>query len=408
LPPRFIIAFRRQPDGDFVLSANPRDISRFADSLNGYIPPLDSFLGTTETKAMVRGQTLVAADARPGTSTPVSAPVGAINPARAPLDGPIIGGPPTISANADIGSTFNRMAIALDLGRIDGVPDADRLMGELITSREFFGVVPLLLQPGFYKTTGRATVTALTVGIHRAHLAAGEPDLRLAARLQALDRPGFIRLLSKSTTFRPSPDNGPGQPFVLYQALVRLPPGRYQAVVGIYDQQSKWIGSSEGRLEVPAFGGEGLTLSTITQARHLAPLEKVAPITAQSAIDPFRVGNYELVPRMTSRYGSGEELSIYYQVYGTAPEPDSGEPRLTATYRLFALAADGDERGLGEPLVLTGLTRAVQGWSLPIRNWPHGAYRLAVMVRDDGSGSTGSGETFFSVGDEPLEELAAD
>ena len=111
---------------------------------------------------------------------------------------------------------------------------------------------------------------------------------------------------------------------------------------------------------------------------------------------------------MTSRYASGEELSIYYQVYGTTPDPAGGEPHLTATYRLFALSADGGESAVGEPLVLAGLTRAVQGWSLPIEDWPHGAYRLAVSVRDEVSGATGSGQTVFSVGEEPPEELAAD
>jgi len=111
---------------------------------------------------------------------------------------------------------------------------------------------------------------------------------------------------------------------------------------------------------------------------------------------------------MTSRYASGEELSIYYQVYGATPEPVSGEPRLTATYRLFALTADGAENTMGEPLELGGLTRAVQGWSLPIEDWPHGAYRLAVNVRDEVSGATGSGQTVFSVGEGSPEELAAD
>jgi GWxTD domain-containing protein len=409
LPTRFVIAFRRRPDGDFVLSANPRDISRFSDSLTGYIPPLSDLLGSADIEAALLAQTQPKKLDPPGGRSGVAKSPTAADSTISPMKPPDMGGPPEISPNPDLAGAFNRLAIALDLGKIDGVPDPDRLMGELITSREFFDVVPLLLQPGFYKTTGRATVTALTVGIHRTHLAAGEPELRLAARLRRIDGPGSIRLLSEPTRFRPSPDNGPGQPFVLYQALVRLPPGRYQAVVGIYDQQSKWIGSSESRLQVPAFasGGE-LTLSTITQARHLAPLEEVGPVTAQTAIDPFRVGHYELVPRMTSRYASGEELSIYYQVYGTTSDPVIGEPRLTATYRLFALAADGDEKAMGEPLVLAGLTRAAQGWSLPIKDWPHGAYRLAVTVRDEVSGATGSGQTVFSVGSEPTDELAAD
>jgi GWxTD domain-containing protein len=396
LPPRFVIAFRRQGDGDFVLSAQPRDISRFADSVTGHIPPLTNLVGTGRLEAWVLANT------QPDR-------IMAASPNMPPIDPPDMGGHPEINPNPDVDKAINRLAIILDLGKFETPPDTDRLLGELITSREFFGLVPVLLEPGYYKSTGRDTVTTLTVGIHRSHLAKEQPDLRLAARLQEMDRPGNIRLLSEPERFLPSPDNSPGQPFVLHQALVRLPPGRYRVVVGIYDRQNSWIGSSENRLEVPAFasGGGELTLSTITQARHLAQLEDAGPITARTAIDPFRVGNFELVPRMTSRYASGEELSIYYQVYGTTPEPQSGEPRLTATYHLFVLEADGSEKAVGEPLVLAGLTRAVQGWSLPIEDWPHGAYRLAVTVRDEISGATGTGQAIFSVGENAPEEPAA-
>jgi len=192
LPPRFVIAFRRQSDGDFVLSANPRDISRFADSVTGHVPPLNDLLGRSDILNFVLTNTQ---------PLRIRIAAGAMPPQKAPDMGSI----PTISPNPDLSKSINRLAIALDLGKIDGVPDPDRLMGELITSREFFGIVPLLLQPGFYKTTGRATLTALTVGIHRSHLAGDGPDLRLAARLQGIDQPGIIRLLSEHrAAIRPS------------------------------------------------------------------------------------------------------------------------------------------------------------------------------------------------------------
>ncbi len=68
----------------------------------------------------------------------------------------------------------------------------------------------------------------------------------------------------------------------------------------------------------------------------------------------------------------------------------------------YRVVNDG-ETAVGEPMILNDLGQAVQGWSLPVRGWPAGSYRLRVTVEDLLSGQVAAGLTVFSVRDGPQE-----
>ncbi|PYT08598.1 MAG: hypothetical protein DMF49_04735 [Acidobacteria bacterium] len=82
-----------------------------------------------------------------------------------------------------------------------------------------------------------------------------------------------------------------------------------------------------------------------------------------------------------------EELGIYYQVYNLMEQ--EGGPSFDVTYRLF-LRSGTEEHPIGKPIVRSGLTEPVQGWSFPLEKGPSGSYRLEVTVDDHGSQASGS------------------
>ena len=73
-----------------------------------------------------------------------------------------------------------------------------------------------------------------------------------------------------------------------------------------------------------------------------------------------------------------------------------GTPILRASYELSFLDEDGP-RPVGEPILFNDLRQAAQGWSVPVKGWPEGDYRLRVAVEDRVSGKAAGGEVLFSV-----------
>jgi len=119
LPPHFVFAFRLNSSGDYEWSTDSKDWSHFAGILSETVGPL----------------------------TPEG--IGSVTD---PLpDAPVL-------------QLYQDVAIAMDLGTISRVPDPDELLGELVTSEEFFGLIPFLLQVDYYKTSGPTTLAVFTIG----------------------------------------------------------------------------------------------------------------------------------------------------------------------------------------------------------------------------------------------------
>jgi GWxTD domain-containing protein len=396
LPTEFMIAFRKQSNGDYELSADARDIDRFRDSMSSNIPALDQLMGVEELEAVLVAQS----DAR----------------SRRLMDGPNDTGDsraidPNVASNSDpamisraqmippigISDSFNQMALALDMGRVGSVPRFEELMGELITSADFFGVLPFQVETHFYRTTMESALATVTVGIPREALGVDELDvqsLEMALRVQGIDQPGYRQIISAPGAFvlAAEAESEPGQ--MVFQTVAQVPPGRYRFSVGLRVPQQDMIASGETIVQAPAFHRRALSLSTLCLAQSLQPAGDLDQITEQNAVVPFRIGRYHLVPRLIRRLGQDDQLSIYYQVYGAGLQDE--EPKLRATYTLSQLDAEG-ELSAGDPIILNDLHQAVQGFSLPVKGWPAGSYRLRVTVEDMISGAAVNGETVFSV-----------
>ncbi len=353
LPPNFILAFRQGPGGDYELSDDSRDWTMFQNMLSEVVRPV--FI--TEAGG-------ISTDPDP--------------------DSPLI-------------TLYQDVAVALDLGQLTRAPAPDELLGELVTSEEFFGRIPFLLQTDYYKTAGENTLAVFTVGVEAGAFSPGPPpaakDLMVAGRLESIEDPDRFLLLAGDNALVPAPAETGGD-LLLYQVVRTIPPGAYNASFGIVDSSRENIGSYRERVSIPRFPESGLTLSSLSLARELQPAPDVDPAAPVAA--PFRLGNYQVVPLTGAVLRNGEEFALYYQIYGAAVEPSSGRPSLTVSYRFFVLREDGF-RAIGAPVVYKRRDQSVQGWSFPLINWPEATFRLEVTVEDDLSGQVAVGQTVFSI-----------
>jgi hypothetical protein len=355
LRPNFVLAFRLTAAGDYELSTDSRDWALFQDMLSE---------------------------------------------ATGPLPGLDLGGLPSDPGqNSALLELYSDLAVALDLGSITSVPTPAQLLGELVTSEEFFGLIPFLLQADYYKTTGADTLAVFTIGIDRralgAHPQAGAPEFLAVGKLESIEDPSRQIHFNGDEALVAAPDNR-DQDLLLFQVVRAVLPGSYNATFGVLDRNRDHIGSYRERIRVPAFPVDELALSSLALARKLGPAPAAATEPGAPVVVPFRLGNYQVVPKTDQRYANGEEFALYYQIYGARHDPASGHPRLDITYRFFALQ-DSTFVPIGQPLRYTDRNQSVQGWSFPILNWPAATFRLEVTVEDALTGEVAVGQTIFGI-----------
>ena len=100
-----------------------------------------------------------------------------------------------------------------------------------------------------------------------------------------------------------------------------------------------------------------------------------------SYVQPYTVGSFHVVPRIGKRIAPGQDLSVFYEVYG-------GERPYRVTYQIQARRESGWVAA-SRPIVQEG-GQGAQGWSVPIPSaWPIGKYRLQITVED----ATGAART---------------
>jgi VWFA-related protein len=146
-----------------------------------------------------------------------------------------------------------------------------------------------------------------------------------------------------------------------------LVPGRYQARLLVRDERSGLLGSVRHEFEVP--GGTGLRASTplITDAFQ--------PADGGGAPRP--------VPVARRTFQAGGPLACAFEIYGAAPDPAAGGPRVSVSYSLRA--ADGRE-------LLSAPARRVEARSLfavshlillEIPKDADGPHELRVTIQDE-------------------------
>jgi len=329
--------------------------------------------------------------------------------------------------------TPSRIAFQIQAIQIKSLPEKKTLLDTIVGARALFDASPFRSHRDFFRSSDGDTFTVFTLGVKTELLgtapatpagarppdqvATGAPGAGPAATgsdaAPAAGRGRFevlTRLVGDSPDL-PSydfaeahgllvedgaPAPGPTS-YLLFQGGMPIRPGTYTAYYGLIDHASDQIYSFKETVEIPDFQTLRFTLSHITLASRLERLD--ASHTAYTT--PFVLGNLRALPRPDDTFRKGEEFAFYYQIYAPDIDPIDGRPDLDLEYRFFAAQADGAGglrfSPLGKPIRLTRQRSQVQGYALPLDDWPPGTYRLRVQVTDNLSDQRSTEEISFRV-----------
>ena len=247
----------------------------------------------------------------------------------------------------------------------------------LVTTSEFFGVVPIQNRIDFFRGDG-GTAALITLGIPAVDLKAAADAGKSAEIFGRLEKVGDPSHVYQFTASRepgktvPLQDVG-GREHHLYEVRGVMPPGEYRVSFGV--RIGDRIGTVGDRVEVPDFGGSSLRLAGPILA------EKIGERAAGEKAKGFVLGQLRMLPKLEPLFRPESEFGFYFQVYNAVPGPGDGLLHLDIEY-----AVSERRKGLfvplGKPVVLTDNSAPAHAFILPLKGWSPGEYLLTVTVTD--------------------------
>ncbi|MBN2242331.1 MAG: VWA domain-containing protein [Acidobacteria bacterium] len=124
---------------------------------------------------------------------------------------------------------------------------------------------------------------------------------------------------------------------IFYSTGFELKSGAYRLKFLVRDNKTGKLGGFEQPLEVPAYGLDTLSLSTIVLGNQLAEIreEEDQSVTREGGMrrfqrmfryDPLVTGGRKVVPSIGNVFVPRQTVYVYFQVYGALKDPDSGAP----------------------------------------------------------------------------------
>jgi GWxTD domain-containing protein len=349
LPTNTVIAFAKNPDGEFRLSTSPTLDSDVARGLQF------SRVKRTADDIILR---------------------------------PGMGDPALLAAGASVNQS--EMELRMIATRLQQLPPyEEELFRAFASTREFFQTIPAQSRFDFYRSGDGTTYTTITVAVkstavqYKSFGGREVPDVAVFGKLINKNDASDVYALAGDSNFTESLENAAAGPddVLIYQAIGNFKPGKYQLVLGIEDRVSKKIASLRQEVDVPDLAGAALTLSSITLAGTMEP-EEYTPRSAK----PYYLGKFRIVPRPESKFRPSDELNVYFQVYNPGLSEASGRPDLDVLYAFRSIAADGTSTDMGAYQIKSSAAQ-VQGYAVPLAKWPEGHYEIRVSVKDNVSGA---------------------
>ena len=151
-----------------------------------------------------------------------------------------------------------------------------------------------------------------------------------------------------------------------------LAPGGYQAKLAVRDTRSGAIGSVSHDFDVPAL--EGWRTSSPVLSDALEPRKEGEPLRP-------------VIPARRS-FAPGATLYFQFEVYGSAPDPASGLPRVSSGFTVRA--SDGTVISRGVPVAIKPAAegRLARLGRISLEGLAPGRYELVLDLRDDVAGRT--------------------
>jgi VWFA-related protein len=160
-----------------------------------------------------------------------------------------------------------------------------------------------------------------------------------------------------------------------------LEPGGYQARLVVRDTRNGTLGSVRHEFDVPE--PRGWRTSTPILSDALEPKVEGAPLRP-------------VVPARRA-FGPGAMLYFQFEVYGSAPDPASGLPRVTSGFAVENADGAVVSQGQAAPIRPTPEGRLARLGGLPLKGMPAGAYELVLTLRDEVAGRSMDVREPFSI-----------
>jgi GWxTD domain-containing protein len=310
------------------------------------------------------------------------------------------------------------IAFQVQAMQMKSLPEQKKVLDTILGARPRLDTSPFSTHRDFFRSGDGNTFAILTLGVRTNLLAgataapagsagpggevdpvAGRGRFEVVARLVGAS-PGLPTYDFTGPHGLRGGDDGPvldPAGYLLFQGGQPIRPGTYTAFYGVIDHGSNQVYSFKETVEIPDFRAPHFMLSRITLASRLERVERIR--TAYTT--PFVLGNLRVLPRPDDVFRNGEDLAFYYQIYGFDTDPIDGRPDLDVEYRFFVAQDDGAGGlkfvPLGRPIRLTRQRTQVQGYALPLSDWPPATYRLRVQVTDNLSEKRSTEEVSFRV-----------
>jgi len=267
------------------------------------------------------------------------------------------------------------------------------LMDEALAEGAPAADLPISARLDFYKTKEADTFATVTVSVDGD---AGTGDAPIvAARLSKEGDEAQSVALEAEDSFAPAADadkavTGGGR---LFQGGKNVPAGEYTLSAVVKDPASGKIGLVTRQVVAPDFHSDEFQISSVTLARKVEP----AGGGASGVGDHFVLGKDKVIPAANSVFRPGEDVWIYFQIYNTANDPASGQPKLKISYTFEKVEEKGNRMLGGKPIVQFNPS-TVQAYALSVTpQWPAGDYRVTVKVEDQVAGASATGSSDFKV-----------
>ena len=271
------------------------------------------------------------------------------------------------------------LAVMLDMGKMQTIPMQEEVLLAQVETVEAFGEAGLPVAVHQYRDPGGGgSVLTLTLSTpeHR-------EDSRAAilARLLPLGVSQESPILLGEGSFRFEGEGAERQA----QGRTVLEPGSYELTILMVVPAISTSSVHQSTLVVPDPSSEALGMSDLTLAMRL---ERVRYDSMASYTEPFMVGAFHVVPRVSDRLRRGDELALFFEVYG-------GRRPYNVTYRL-EIRRDAGWMPVSRPVVQEG-GQGAQGWAVPTSDaWPVGKYRVVIDI-EDSDGATETAEIGFDL-----------
>ncbi len=359
IPTNLIVAFYMSSSGEYKLSDNPQHYSHLFPGL----------------------------DAAPDLSTWYVFP-------RNPIGSSSIRADILFSKPVDYMPPFsfeNSIAFKLDLAEAIKTPTVEELIEETVSTSHFLNKLHVAFTAHYFLDSSGSTYTVLKGVIPRKEIMSEtdtEPALvSVFGRLERVDRSDLFYSFSSDALVPGSVIVDRGDLILL--AHVTLPPGEYNARIGILNLPYGEAGNTEMRLDIPDLTQNRPTLSSLIVASSIE-YEKQEASSGEFASNIF------IRPKAASSFSKREDFGIYYVVYNLEKNDDTGLPDFNIEYQFYQKEEE-QYKELGKKIVRTNVHHEVQGWTFPLKAWPTGYFLLDITILDNISERSTSQSIGFSI-----------